>query len=204
MNYLAHLYLSPSDDESQLGNLLGDFVKNKVEFIAYDKIYQGIRFHQKIDRFTDSHDIFLKSRQRISEKNRKYAGVMVDIFYDHFLAKDWKTYSPITLESFADNFYNILNQYSFLLPKRLSDIMPSMIQENWLVSYKEQTGIAKALDRIAKRLTVPYKSDEVMAEFLDNYQEFQTDFHLFFGEVIEYAKSIASQKTGSNEVLASP
>jgi acyl carrier protein phosphodiesterase len=192
MNYLAHLYLSPSDDESRLGNLLGDFVKNKSEFIAYDKIYQGICFHQKIDRFTDSHLIVLKSKQRISEKNRRYAGVLMDIFYDHFLAKNWQLYSPITLDTFVENFYKVLEKYSLILPKRLFDIKPSMIQENWLLSYRDQAGIFKALERIANRLSVPYVTDEVMAELSDNYQEFQTAFNLFFDDIIEYAKSMAS------------
>lgn len=199
MNYLAHLYLSPDDDESRLGNLLGDFVKNKGEFIAYDKIYQGICFHQKIDGFTDSHPVVLKSKRRISEKNRKYAGVLVDIFYDHFLAKDWGKYSPITLELFVANFYRVLEKYSNILPTRLLEIMPAMIQENWLLSYREPAGIEKALVRIAKRLSVPYVTDEVMAEFTNHYQEFQGDFHLFFGDVVAYAESMAGVLQYLNE-----
>ena len=191
MNYLAHLYLSPSDDESRLGNLLGDFVKNKEEFRAYDHLYQGISFHRKIDQFTDSHPIVLQSKQRFSEKNRRYAGILVDIFYDHFLAKDWQTYSPVTLEQFAADFYQVLEKYSDILPPRLLNLKPIMVRENWFVSYREQTGIAKALERITHRLSTPYVTDEVMADFANHYQEFQGDFDLFFGDVVAYAESIA-------------
>lgn len=190
MNYLAHLYLSPPDDESLLGNLLGDFVKNKAEFSAYDKVYQGICFHRKIDQFTDTHYIFRKSRHRISEKNRRYAGIIIDIVYDHFLANNWDAYSNVPLETFVKNFYRILEKYSSILPKRLFDLKPAMIRENRLMLYRKQTGVAIALERVANRLSVPYVVDEVMAEFLSNYQKFQTDFYLFFGDVIEYAKSI--------------
>lgn len=194
MNYLAHLYLSPPDDESQLGNLLGDFVKNKAEFITYDKIYQGIGIHQKIDQFTDSHRIVLQSKQRISEKNRRYAGVLMDVFYDHFLAKDWKKYSSLPLERFVEDFYQVLEKHSRILPKRLVDIKPTMIRENWLLAYREQAGIAKALERIANRLSVPYVTDEAMAELSNNYQELQRDFDLFFPDVIEYAKSMTGDR----------
>jgi acyl carrier protein phosphodiesterase len=193
MNYLAHLYLSPSGDECRLGNLLGDFVKHKGEFIAYDKIYQGICFHQKIDQFMDSHPIILKSRQRISKKNRRYAGIIIDVFYDHFLAKNWGSYSHISLENFVENIYIILEKYSLILPKRLLDIKSSMIRENWLLSYREQTGIANTLKRIANRLRVFYAIDEAMAELKTNYQELEMDFNLFFNDAIEYAKSIAIQ-----------
>jgi len=192
MNYLAHLYLSPADDESLLGNLLGDFVKNKAEFSNYDKIYQGICLHRKIDQFTDAHFIFRKSRQRISEKNRRYAGVLVDIFYDHFLAVNWEIYSQVSLDIFVNNFYRILEKYAPILPKRLFDLKPAMIQENRLMLYREQAGVAIALERVATRLSVPYVVDEALSEFSDCYQGFQTDFKLFFPDVIDYAKRITS------------
>jgi acyl carrier protein phosphodiesterase len=188
MNYLAHLYLSPPDDESRLGNLLGDFIKNKAEFSAYDKIYQGICFHQKIDGFTDSHPVVLQSKQRITKKNRKYAGVLIDVFYDHFLAKDWDKYSPIPLERFVEDFYQVLEKHSYILPKRLAEIKPAMILENWLLAYREQAGIAKALERITNRLSKPYATDEAMAELPHNYQELQRDFDSFFPDVVVYAK----------------
>ena len=193
MNYLAHLYLAPAGDECLLGNLLGDFVKNKDEFITYDKIYQGICFHRKIDQFTDAHLTFRKSRRRISEKNRRYAGVVIDVVYDHFLAKNWLVYSHIPLEIFVEDFYRILEKYAAILPKRLFDLKPAMIRENRLMLYRDQEGVALALERIAKRLSAPFMVEEIMREFIDNYQELQGDFSLFFPEAIEFAKNITEK-----------
>ena len=105
MNYLAHIYLADHGSEKLLlGNFLGDFVRKSEEPAYEDTIRQGIHMHRKIDSFTDSHPIFLISRRRVSDLNRRYAGVLVDMFYDHFLAKNWQGYSGIHLEKYVHIF----------------------------------------------------------------------------------------------------
>ncbi|MEQ8198516.1 MAG: ACP phosphodiesterase [Clostridiaceae bacterium] len=112
MNYLAHIYLADNNDKSMLGNFLGDFVNKALENEFEYDIRSGIYMHRKLDSFTDSNPFVLESKKRISKENRRFAGVLVDLFYDHFLAKNWSEYSSIPLEEYADNFYGILKRHS--------------------------------------------------------------------------------------------
>src|SRR6476469_1163611 len=109
MNYLAHLYLADNSPESILGNLLGDFVKCQAAFNIYPiAIKKGIQLHRQVDAYTDSHAVVRESKKLISNINKRYAGIIIDVFYDHFLAKNWLTYSSIPLNEFAANVYAIL------------------------------------------------------------------------------------------------
>ena len=127
MNYLAHIYLSENNDESKLGNFLGDFANKSLENNFEYSIRNGIFMHRKLDSFTDSNLVFLESKKRISSLNRRFAGVLIDMFYDHFLAKNWSEYSPMSLEEYADNFYSILKRFSYCLPDKLTRRMPLMM-----------------------------------------------------------------------------
>jgi len=127
MNYLAHIYLSKNNDESKLGNFLGDFANKSLENNFEYSIRNGIFMHRKLDSFTDSNLVFLESKKRISSLNRRFAGVLIDMFYDHFLAKNWSEYSSISLEEYSDNFYSILKRFSYCLPDKLTRRMPLMM-----------------------------------------------------------------------------
>lgn len=191
MNYLAHIYLSGNNDKHMLGNLLGDFVNKTEDGNFENSINKGIYMHRKLDSFTDSHPVFLKSKSRISSSNRRFAGLLIDMFYDHFLAKNWSQYSKLSLEEYTINFYKILEKYSSCLPHKLRTVMPAMINENWLLSYKETIGIEKALERISKRLSLP---DNLLAAAINeldcNYGDFENDFNTFFPAAIEYANQL--------------
>lgn len=188
MNYLAHIYLSDNNDESMLGNFLGDFVNKSLENNFEYSIKSGIFMHRKLDSFTDSNPIFLESKKRISSLNRRFAGVLIDMFYDHFLAKNWSEYSSISLEEYADNFYSILKRFSYCLPDKLTTRMPFMIEENWLVSYREINGIEKSLERISWRFSKSKHSLlNPIDELIRNYESLELDFKSFFPYAIEYA-----------------
>lgn len=193
MNYLAHIYLSDNNDKSILGNFLGDFVNKSLENNYEYEIKNGIFMHRKLDSFTDSNPVFLESKKRISTLNRRFAGVLIDMFYDHFLAKNWSEYSQIPLEKFVNNFYDILERYSFCLPDKLTRRMPLMIEENWLLSYKEIDGIKISLDRISWRFS---KSNHPLLnpidELIKNYDSLETDFKSFFTYAIKYATYLKS------------
>lgn len=191
MNYLAHIYLSDNNDESMLGNFLGDFVNISLENNFENSIRNGIFMHRRLDSFTDSHPIFLESKRRISSLNRRFAGVLIDMFYDHFLAKNWNEYSPISLEEYADNFYNILERFSYCLPDKLTERLPVMIEENWLVSYREIDGIKKTLDRIAWRFSKSKHSlKNPIDELTSNYESLEIDFIRFFPCAVEYVNKL--------------
>lgn len=191
MNYLAHIYLSGNSEENMLGNFLGDFVNKSLENEFEYSIKQGIFMHKKLDTFTDSHPDFLRSRERISRINRRLSGVLIDIFYDHFLAKNWHDYSPISLEEYADNFYKILKKFSYCLPHKLTKRMPFMIEENWLVSYREIRGIEITVERIAKRFSnTKHPLVNPIDELINNYESLENDFKCFYPHAIEYANEL--------------
>ncbi len=192
MNYLAHIYLADKLEEKKLlGNFLGDFVKKNMERDYEEHILQGIYMHRKLDSYTDSHPVFQTSRRRISSANRRFAGVLIDMFYDHYLAKNWLDYSAESLEDYAVNFYDILEKNRSILPERLRYMMPYLIGENWLLSYREVSGMEKAVNNVAKRFEHsrhPMKSP--ILELTNNYAGLERDFEAFFPEAIAYADSI--------------
>jgi len=191
MNYLAHIYLSDNSQENILGNFLGDFVSKSLEDEFEYSIKQGIYMHKKLDTFTDCHPDFLRSRKRISTINRRLSGVLIDIFYDHFLAKNWDTYSSISLEEYSDNFYNILKSFSYCLPDKLIKRMPFMIEENWLLSYRDINGIKISVERISKRFSnTKHPLVNPIDELINNYESLENDFKCFYPDAIKYANEL--------------
>ena len=136
MNFLAHIYLSGDNDLMKIGNFMADGIHGK-NFDAFPiAIQKGIILHREIDTFTDAHPIFRQSTKRLHANYHHYSGVIVDVFYDHFLAKNWSTYSDEKLDDYADRFYQSLrDNYDDLTPKT-QKLMPYMMEHNWLVSYQ--------------------------------------------------------------------
>ena len=186
MNYLAHLYLADANPESLIGNLMGDFAKGPIDQHLSPAIRQGIALHRKIDAFTDSHPLFVQSRQRIRPPFRRYSGILVDIFYDHFLARDWAQYSPLSLRHFSRTVYAVLNAHYDHLPLPMRRSVSSMIANDGLLSYREVAGIERALRGIEGRLKRPSRLGEAVAELGDNYASLATDFTAFFPELTAY------------------
>jgi acyl carrier protein phosphodiesterase len=199
MNYLAHLYLAEDNPESLVGNLLGDFVKGAKKDDYPEAIRQGIELHRKVDRFTDAHAIVRSSLKLISPSRRRFAGVIVDIFYDHLLAKNWAIYSPKPLANFSHNIYQILKDHHQLLPERLQTMLPYIIHEDWLTSYGEIATIDRALNRISRRFAKRFGRDNALGNAVEelqaNYQQLESDFHSFFPDLINYVKSETAMLT---------
>ncbi len=187
MNYLAHLYLADDTDDSIIGNLLGDFVKGRLGDFYSQSITTAIFFHRKVDSFTDAHPITRTSRNRISLKRRRFAGIIVDVCYDHFLAKHWQHFSTTDLRPYIERVYSVLNQNRALLPKRLHHILPRMVSEDWLGSYISLGGVGTALDRIAGRLSRGNGFMRSVIEIESNYSALEYDFLTFFPRLIEFS-----------------
>ncbi len=192
MNYLAHLFLSDGTPESLIGNLLGDFVKGSIENIYSTQIIKGIYLHRKIDCFTDSHPIFRSSKRLISLNRRKFSGMMIDVFYDHFLAKNWSEYSNIGLNDFTNSVYQVLQENKNLLPERLKSILPDMIANDWLASYRETSTINRAINGLSRRIKRENNLLGGVEELFLNYQQLQVDFSKFFPELIDYTLTVSS------------
>jgi len=188
MNFLAHIYLSGENDLIKIGNFMADGIRGKqFEHFPLD-VQKGIQLHRFIDTYTDSHDIFRKSTKRLHDRYHHYSGVIVDIVYDHFLAKNWSNYSDEKLETFISRFYNSLHDNYDILTEKTQDLMPYMIGRNWLLSYRTVDGIHQILtqmDRRSKNISQMQYAVEELKEF---YDDFEDEFTLFFEEMKKQAK----------------
>ena len=191
MNYLAHLYLADESPESLLGNLMGDFVKGSLGNRYSQEIRQGIITHRKVDAYTDSHPIVLSSKRLVSVERRRFSGIIVDVCYDHFLARHWLDYSNVELSDFIVRVYAYLQhrlQYQEILPDKLQSVIPQMIDEDWLGSYQYIAGIDAVFNRIAKRLSKKngYRLTGAVEDLVLNYDNLENDFLTFFPDLINY------------------
>lgn len=181
MNFLAHLYLSGDNHKIMLGNFIGDFVKGRNAMEQFDpEIVRGIQLHRAIDEFTDSHPVVAASKNRLRPKYRHYSGVIVDVFYDHFLARNWNLYHQELLPDFANKVYDIIQAHDNILPKEVKFMMPYMINGNWLVNYSNTEGIHRALSGMARRTPYESKMEQSVEDLKNNYAEFSQEFASFF------------------------
>jgi len=197
MNFLAHVYLADDSDESIVGSLMGDFVKGPLDARRADAFTHAIAMHRRIDSFTDAHPIVAASRGRVSAERRRYAGILVDVFYDHFLARHWRDYSDVALERFTARVYAALRAHHAVLPERLQYMAPRMAAGDWLASYCHVEAVAIALDRMGERLKRGNALLGSAAELEANYAAFEADFEAFFPEVVRYVREI--QRRGAKD-----
>jgi acyl carrier protein phosphodiesterase len=193
MNYLAHLKLADKTTESRIGNLLGDMVKGPLDSLTgtySEGILKGIKTHRHIDMFTDQHEIYIKSKRRISSDYRRFSGVIIDICYDHFLSRHWHLFSYESLDNFIQSSYELLKTNEHVLPANFRRILPSMIEQNWLGSYQTLEGIDLTFTRMSYRLKRENNLASSQQELLKNYAELEADFLEFFPVLMEYAKTM--------------
>ena len=198
MNFLAHLYLSQNDTNIMIGNFIADHIRgNNYEGFSKE-IQQGIFLHREIDTFTDAHEIVRKSKRRLHERYRHYDGVIIDIFYDYFLAKNWANYSAIPLNVYTDAINKLFLEISDELPVKSQNFIKYMIEYNILFNYNNKEGIAKVLNGMNAR--TKGKSQMNLAiedlEILEN--ELEEDFTLFFKDLIKHTnQKLKEIKTAS-------
>jgi acyl carrier protein phosphodiesterase len=183
MNFLAHLYLSKNNKNILIGNFISDAVKGKAYKNYPKEIKAGILLHREIDHFTDTHPIVRESMRRLHPRYRHYDGVIIDILYDHFLAKNWANYSEIPLEVYAENIYAFLSENIETFPEELQKLLPNMIQYNWLVNYASMEGIERVLSGMNRRTKGISKMDLAIEDLKLHYTEFEEDFTLYFKEL---------------------
>jgi acyl carrier protein phosphodiesterase len=192
MNYLAHFYLAEQSSQGLVGSLLGDFVKGRLDNRYPETVRRGIALHRAIDSFTDAHPLHLDSRNRISKERRRYAGIIIDVCYDHFLCKHWSKYSDESLADFVARVYNVLGERPGDLPERLQRILPHMIADDWLASYAELENVGRAIDGIARRIPRRNPLAGALLEIESNYAALDGDFQRFFPALNREARRILS------------
>lgn len=188
MNFLAHIYLSFGDDEITIGNFIADSIRsNKYDHLP-QKIQKGIILHRAIDTYTDAHPDHRKSSKRLHKNYSHYSRVIVDIFYDHFLAKNWQRYSETPLPAFVDSFYDLLEKNYEVLPEGTKRMMPYMISDNWLLNYSKIEGISRVLNGMNRRTRNKSKMNFAVIELEAFYDQFEAEFTSFFEELTIFSK----------------
>lgn len=193
MNFLAHIYLSPNNEEILIGNFIADAVKGKNHVNYSKNIQNGILLHRAIDYFTDTHPITKISRNRLSNKYGHYRGVIIDILYDHFLAKNWELYSKIPLNLFANKTYQTLEKHSSIFPEKTKEILIYMTKNNWLESYSTIDGIAETLTNMNKRTNNKSNMNQAVTDLQAFYTNFEQDFFEFFNQLQHFSNQKINQ-----------
>lgn len=189
MNYLAHLYLSGDSEEIQLGNFIGDYVKGNKYQNYPEKVASGILLHRRIDLFTDRHADVRKCTDLLKPGYGRHAGIVADIFFDHFLAANWNEYSEVTLRRFAKNAHAIFLSNFFLLPFRVQQFLPFLIQHKRLESYSQRENLFQVLEIMSRRTSLPANSEWAMQILDKEYSRFEALFRSFFPEMIDFVES---------------
>lgn len=190
MNFLAHFHLAQATDGSRVGALLGDFVRGTPESLRTrlpSELVDGIVLHRAIDRFTDTHEIFLRTKKLLSPPRRRFAGIIIDIFFDHFLAHMWSDYSKIPLRQFITEIHDTLKRRDEWLTPEVSSVIGRMKQENWLGTYGSIPGLALTFQRVSERRTFLAPLVGAEDDLTSHYQSFTNAFRSFYPEVMSFA-----------------
>lgn len=193
MNYLAHTFLSGNDDELLLGNFIADAVKGKQLTLYPAGIARGIKLHRFIDTYTDTHPVVSKTKARLRPLYKKYAPVVADLYFDHFLASRFGEFSSESLQSYTSRVYTLINENFELLPERVQYFFPYMMRQDWLSSYAEVTGIGQALAGLSRRTSFESGMETAGDELQLNYSAYNEEFSIFFPELIAYVEEVKHQ-----------
>jgi acyl carrier protein phosphodiesterase len=191
MNYLAHLFLSGEDEELMIGNFIADAVKGRQYKNYSDRVREGILLHRYIDSFTDSHSKVEESKKRLREKYRKYAPIIVDIYYDHFLALHWNKFSQHPLPDYSVHVYRILKNNLNELPLKSVQFLGYMMRNDILCAYATIEGVRQVLEGMAFRASFTSNMEHAAADLQEHYSAFEKEFLEFFPQLQKYVFDLA-------------
>lgn len=199
MNYLAHAYLSFNYEPFIIGNMIADFVKGKQLLEYAPAVQQGVRLHRAIDAYTDHHPATARAKAALKPAVGAYSAVFIDIIYDHFLANDPEHFTAASLETFSQQVYSTLAVHHDELPPVFQQVFSYMRQHNWLLHYRERSGIASSFNGIARRAKYLQASGaEAFKAFEDHYDTLKDCYVQFFPDLLRYVKSYL-EAPGSTE-----
>ena len=187
MNFLAHLRVGGDSEDDMVGSVLGDFVKGRVPDSLPAALRRGVLLHRRVDRFTDDHPVCRRSRQRLGPRRRRVAGIVVDLCYDHLLARHWERWAEEPLADFAARAYRVLDRRRGHQPEAMRRVAAAMARGDWLGSYRELAGLAVALDRVALRFRRPTNLAGAVVDVERAYAGLERDFEAFFPELLAFA-----------------
>ncbi|HEX8516956.1 MAG TPA: ACP phosphodiesterase [Bacteroidia bacterium] len=188
MNFLSHLYLSGDSEGLLIGNYIADSVKGSDYKNYPEEIRKGILLHRKIDTYTDCHPVVEESKQRLRPRYRKYAGVITDVYYDHFLASNWEEYSSETLWDYTQRIYAIIQKNHSILPEKSVHFTQYMLRYNILEAYSRLQGIEQVLTGMSQRTKFQSNMEHAAHELKEHYTLFEDEFKRFFPELRQFVK----------------
>ena len=191
MNHLAHVFLSGKDENIMMGNLIADFITGKETRLCAPKFLPGIQLHYAIDVYTDAHPIVKESTKHLHPYHHKYAPVVVDVFYDFFLARQWSVYAPqmditLGLREFVNHTYTVLQKNQADFPEKLSKPLPNMIKNDWLFQSTQLEGQKKIFSMLRKRANFENNFNDAVTHLLEFQSDFEKEFNLFFPDLIAH------------------
>ncbi len=186
MNFLAHIYLSGDSRELLIGNFIGDYVKGKDYEKYPPPIQDGIHLHRKIDYFTDCHSITRDAKKLVRERYGLYAGIVIDIFYDHFLSANWDQYCEVPLRTYVRDRYRMLDSGFSIFPVGVKAWFPYFIKSNWLEAYTTFQGLIMVFKRMSYRTSLPDHSEYAVERLQENYELMEGYFRKFFGDIQDF------------------
>lgn len=198
MNFLAHLHLADGDAGRMAGGVVADFAKPAEVAALPADIREGVRLHRAIDAFTDRHPVVNGSVRRLAAGYGWFAGIVIDIYYDHVLARDWTRYAAEPLAAFAARAYAALEALLPAVPEEAARFIRHFVDDDRLVQYSTPEGIENTLarlsDRIARRIPKhAIRLEAAMPELLAMDDLLSADFHAFYPELIAFAASERSR-----------
>lgn len=186
MNFLSHLYLSGDSEGLLIGNFIADSVKGSAFNNFSPEIQKGILLHRKIDTYTDSHPIVEESKKRLREKYKKYSGVIVDVYYDHYLAANWNDYSNETLDQYTKKVYALIELYKHTFPLKSQMFTKYMFEYNILSAYANLEGIDRVLQGMSRRASFVSNMEHSIHDLKEHYLLFENEFKLFFPDLQQF------------------
>jgi len=188
MNYLAHLYLSGPSDGVKLGNFIGDYVKGNRFSLYPPEIRKGILLHRQIDSFMDEHPLSHASAELFRARYTRFSRVIIDVIYDHYLAKNWDKYSDQSLHDFVNEVHKLFITNYFILPPQVRQFLPFLIRSRRMENYQHLSGIEKTLKIMANHTVLPDHSAWAVEQIVKNDRQLQEQFTGFFEDIREMCR----------------
>jgi acyl carrier protein phosphodiesterase len=187
MNWLAHVFLSEPTIDFRLGNLLADLVRGPDRVGMPPDFLRGAACHKAIDAFTDAHPIVIRSRRRLDARYRRFSGVLIDIFYDYFLAQSWDTYATRPLDEYSSAFYLDVRRRQLLLPSDAATTLARIVKHDLLGQYQRLSGVENSLRRIStyisRRWGRSFELEASITELQAHESDLAKDFEAFFPQL---------------------
>ena len=191
MNHLAHLFLAPDSELHRVGSLLGDFARGLDQSQLPEAVAQGLHHHWAVDAFTDQHPEVIASKRLFSAQRRRFAGVALDILYDHYLLRHWDRFSDVEQDAFIRQVYGELRANQHLMPPKMKRVTENIVRFDWFDSYRQLSNIGFALDRVAGRIRFRNSFAGMIDEIREHDRELEARFLAFFPDLRAFAGNVS-------------